>query len=132
MLNLLSNSKIKVACFIEPDFNQIDSLKSLGIKILEFHTGSYADSKTKNIMEKHLSLIRKSVEYATGLGIDCHAGHGLNYDNVYDIAAIKNIKEITSSIVIESSKTYIKQKLDNKESINLISKSSSEIKSSIT
>ena len=28
LLNLLSNSKIKVACFIEPDFNQIDSLKS--------------------------------------------------------------------------------------------------------
>ena len=34
--------------------------------------------------------------------------------------AIINIKEITSSIVIESSKTYIKQKLDNKENINLI------------
>ena len=45
--------------------------------------------------------------------------------------AIKNIKEITSSIVIESSKTYIKQKLDDKENINLISKSSNEIKSSI-
>ena len=45
--------------------------------------------------------------------------------------AIKNIKEITSSIVIESSKSYIKQKLDNKENINLISKSSNEIKSSI-
>ena len=45
--------------------------------------------------------------------------------------AIKNIKEITSSIVIESSKAYIKEKLDNKENINLISKSSSEIKSSI-
>ena len=28
--------------FIEPDFNQIDSLKSLGVKTLEFHTGSYA------------------------------------------------------------------------------------------
>ena len=45
--------------------------------------------------------------------------------------AVKNIKEITSSIVIESSKSYIKQKLDNKENINLISKSSNEIKSSI-
>ena len=45
--------------------------------------------------------------------------------------AIKNIKEITSSIVIESSKTYIKHKLDNKENINLISKSLNEVKSSI-
>ena len=45
--------------------------------------------------------------------------------------ALKNIKEITSRIVIESSKTYIKNKLDEKENINLISKSSDEIKSSI-
>ena len=45
--------------------------------------------------------------------------------------AIKNIKEITSRIVVESSKTFIKQNLDNKENVNLISKSSNEIKSSI-
>ena len=45
--------------------------------------------------------------------------------------AINNIKNITSRIVIESSKTYIKEKLDNKENVNLISKSSNEIKSSI-
>ena len=45
--------------------------------------------------------------------------------------AIKNIKEITSQIIIESSKIYIKNNLDDKEKINLISKSSNEIKSSI-
>ena len=46
--------------------------------------------------------------------------------------AIQNIKEITSRIVIEASKTYIKNRLDDKEHLNLISKSSKEIKSSIT
>ena len=45
--------------------------------------------------------------------------------------ALKHINEITSRIVIESSKTYIKNKLDDKENLNLISKSSDEIKSSI-
>ena len=45
--------------------------------------------------------------------------------------SIRNIKKITSRIVIESSKNYIKNKLDDKQNINLISKSSSEIKSSI-
>ena len=94
LLNLLSNSKIKVACFIEPDFNQIDSLKSLGIKILEIHTGSYADAQTIEIMEKKLSLIKQAAQYATELGFDCHAGHGLNYDNVFNIASIEEIKEL--------------------------------------
>ena len=94
LLNLLSNSKIKIACFIEPDFNQIDSLKSLGIKILEIHTGAYADAQTIEIMEKKLSLIKQAVQYATELGFDCHAGHGLNYDNVFNIASIEEIKEL--------------------------------------
>ena len=94
LLNLLSNSKIKVACFIEPDFNQIESLKSLGIKTLEFHTGSYADAKTLKIMKQKLFLIKEAAKYATQLGFDCHAGHGLNYDNVYNVASIKEIKEL--------------------------------------
>ena len=42
---------------------------------------------------------------------------------------IQKIREVTSRIVIESSKTYIKEKLDNKENVNLISKSSEKIKS---
>ncbi len=94
LLNLLSNSKIEIACFIEPDFNQIDSLKSLGVKILEFHTGSYADAKTTKMMENKLHLIKEAAKYATELGFDCHAGHGLNYNNVSKIASIKEIKEL--------------------------------------
>ena len=94
LLNLLSNSKIKIACFVEPDFSQIDSLKSLGVKILEFHTGSYADAKTTKMMENKLHLIKEAAKYATELGFDCHAGHGLNYNNVSKIASIKEIKEL--------------------------------------
>ena len=94
LLNLLSNSKINVACFIEPNFNQIESLKSLGIRTLELHTGSYADSKNIDNMKKKLSLIKKAAKYSTELGFDCHAGHGLNYNNVHDIASINEIKEL--------------------------------------
>ena len=94
LLNLFSNSKIKVACFIEPDFNQINSLNSLGIRTLELHTGSYADSKNIDNMKKKLSLIKKAAKYSTELGFDCHAGHGLNYNNVHDIASINEIKEL--------------------------------------
>ena len=94
LLNLFSNSEIKVACFIEPDFNQINSLNSLGIRTLELHTGSYADSKNIDNMKKKLSQIKKAAKYSTELGFDCHAGHGLNYNNVHDIASINEIKEL--------------------------------------
>ena len=48
-----------------------------------------------------------------------------------ELDAIKNIKKITGNVVIESSKLYIKSNLDKKENANLITKSSSEIKSSL-
>ena len=45
--------------------------------------------------------------------------------------AIKNIKKITGNVIIESSKIYIEGNIDKKENVNLITKSSSEIKSSL-
>ena len=45
--------------------------------------------------------------------------------------AIKNIKKITGNIIIESSKIYIEDNIDKKENLNLITKSSNEIKSSL-
>ena len=43
--------------------------------------------------------------------------------------AIKNIKKITGNVIIESSKIYIEANIDKKENVNLITKSSNEIKS---
>ena len=94
LLNLLSNSKINVACFIEPCFTQINCLNSLGVKTIEFHTGLYANAKTKKDIEKQLLLIKEAVAYASEINFDCHAGHGLNYENVSNVAAIKEIKEL--------------------------------------
>ena len=44
--------------------------------------------------------------------------------------AVNNIKKITGSIIIESSKVFIESNLDKKENNNIISKSSNQIKSS--
>jgi len=87
-------TKIKICCFIDADLKQIESLKNLNINCIEFHTGRYALSKNQEEKNKFLNKIKKSVDYATKLGITCHAGHGLNFNNVYEIASIKNIKEL--------------------------------------
>lgn len=94
LLKMLSNTDIKVACFIEPNFSQIRSLNSLGVNVLEFHTGLYADSKTDLIFKKNFSIIKEAVDFADDLGFQCHAGHGLNYINVPPIASLSKIKEL--------------------------------------
>ena len=45
--------------------------------------------------------------------------------------AVNNIKKITGSLIIESSKVFIESNLDKKENNNIINKSSNQIKSSL-
>ena len=82
-----------------------------------------AKETAKKIQEeanlKSLEMIRRKEEQAKQKILSLEA------------ESIKNIREVASRIVIESSKTYIKDKLDNKENFNLISKSSDKIKSTI-
>ena len=121
---------------IEKELNEAKSLKEEALEELRLalqnqkNVSDEAENLIKNAKEtakkiqeeanlKSLEIIKRKEEQAKQKILSLEAD------------AIRNIKEITSSIVIESSKTYIKQKLDNKENINLISKSSNEIKSSI-
>ena len=121
---------------IEKELNEAKSLKEEALEELRLalqnqkNVSDEAENLIKNAKEtakkiqeeanlKSIEIIKRKEEQAKQKILSLEA------------EAIKNIKEITSSIVIESSKTYITQNLDNKENINLISKSSNEIRSSI-
>jgi len=95
ILNSLSNYNINIAIFIDPDKDQLIATKKLGVKTIEFHTGSYANAfLKKNNVELELKKITQSAAFAKKLGFNCHAGHGLTYDNVSAIASINDIVEL--------------------------------------
>ena len=94
ILQKMSNTNIKIACFIDPDFEQIKILKQLKIENIEFHTGKYALAKDNKSINYYLSELKKAIEYANDLGFNCHAGHGLNFKNVANIASIPQIQEL--------------------------------------
>jgi len=50
----------------------------------------------------------------------------------FENEAIKSIKRVSGTVAIESAKIYIKTHLDKKENVNLITKASKEIKSSLS
>lgn len=95
----LKNLGIKVSLFIEADYKQIDASLRVGADILEFHTGFYSNVFGEE-KEKELQKITKAVYYANDCGLECHAGHGLTYDNVSEIAAISFIKELNIGFFI--------------------------------
>ena len=89
----MENGGIRVSLFIDPEEKQLRSAKRLGASVVELHTGCYAEARVENRQAEMDRLVRAAV-FAEELGLECHAGHGLSYDNVGPIAAIPNLAEL--------------------------------------
>jgi pyridoxine 5-phosphate synthase len=89
----LSLAGIRVSLFIEPSLEQVNAAASIGAGVVEFHTGRYCHSEGEE-REWEVARIRKAAARANEFRIECHPGHGLNYDTVEAIAAIPLIVEL--------------------------------------
>ncbi len=89
----LTDAGIRVSLFVDPDPAQLDAAVSLGAPVVELHTGSYCDAR-QVARERELERIIAAASYAEKVGLECHAGHGLNFETVTPVAAIPNIVEL--------------------------------------
>jgi len=89
----LSKNNIEVSIFIDPDEEQIDEAFKTGARIIELHTGRYANAKGVE-REKELDRLKEAAAFAQSKKMLVSAGHGLNYINVYDIVKIKGLYEV--------------------------------------
>ncbi|MBF0385527.1 MAG: pyridoxine 5'-phosphate synthase [Candidatus Omnitrophica bacterium] len=103
----LQKSGIEVSLFIPADKKQIGAAKKTGAKIIEIHTGCYANAKTKKATEAELKKIKYACKYAQGLGITVNAGHGLKYDNTKEVAAIPGMYELNIGHSIISRAVFV-------------------------
>lgn len=90
---LLAGQGIRVALFIDPEPHQIEAAAKIGAPVVELHTGAYADA-LGSLQATELERLRVGARRAAGLGLEVHAGHGLNYHNVQPVAAIREIVEL--------------------------------------
>ncbi|MDD5594796.1 MAG: pyridoxine 5'-phosphate synthase [Candidatus Omnitrophica bacterium] len=93
-VEILRKNGVAVSLFIDPEKKQIDAAKKSGARIIELHTGRYADAVNEAKQEKYFKEILASVSYARAKGLIVNAGHGLNYYNVSRIAKRKGIEEL--------------------------------------
>lgn len=91
-LRRLDEAGIHVALFIGPDIATIEAAKDLGVPAVELHTGRYAHGWATD--DAALAELRSAAEYAAGIGLAVHAGHGLTYRNVTPVAGIPEIEEL--------------------------------------
>jgi pyridoxine 5-phosphate synthase len=89
----LGDAGIRVSLFVEPDPSQLDAAVRLGAPVVELHTGSYANLQGK-AREAELGRLRAAAAHCDALGLECHAGHGLTFDNVVPVASIPQVVEL--------------------------------------
>jgi pyridoxine 5-phosphate synthase len=90
---LLVHHGVRVALFIDPDPHQIEASAQIGAPVVELHTGAYADAAGPR-QATELERLHSAARLASSLGLEVHAGHGLNYHNVQPVAAIPEIVEL--------------------------------------
>jgi pyridoxine 5-phosphate synthase len=93
----LKRAGVRVSLFIEPSLDALEASKSIGAPVVELHTGAWCDALTHREMEKadhEFGRIRVAAARAAELGIECHAGHGLDYETARKIAGLPQIVEL--------------------------------------
>ncbi len=101
---VLGNSGIETCLFVDPDVEQIEMVKQIGISMIEIHTGAYCD--LEDSAEKHAQFSRlvNAVLTADNMKLKVGAGHGIDYNSIKDFKELPQISEysIGHSIISRS------------------------------
>lgn len=89
----LRAENIRVSLFIDADEEQIKTSKKIGADIVEIHTGEFCNVDGIE-REREFQKIKNCAKLAEELNLECHAGHGLNYETAKIIAEIPQIIEL--------------------------------------
>jgi pyridoxine 5-phosphate synthase len=97
LVTALRAAGVRVSLFIEAAPEQVDAARAVGAHVVELHTGAYCDAAREGRAEpaaRHLAALKAAAAQAAGLGLEVHAGHGLDYATVSPIAAIPQVVEL--------------------------------------
>jgi pyridoxine 5-phosphate synthase len=103
----LKSAGIRISLFIEPDMMQIKAAKEVGADIVELHTGHFCDLFEKSMLKEYTNYYKKledASKYASYLGLEVHAGHGLTVNSVKHLRELPQIRELNigHSIISDS------------------------------
>jgi pyridoxine 5-phosphate synthase len=92
----LRDAGIRVSLFIEPNRAQIEAAAHVDAQVVELHTGAWCLAVREHSprADELLARLRDAAAMASGLGLEVHAGHGIDYETVGPIAAIGEVVEL--------------------------------------
>ena len=94
IINKLNQNKIRTSLFINPNLKDVKLAKRMGSRCIEIHTGKISNKiKSKQSYVRDLENIKKCAKLGKLLGIEVHAGHGIDYKTAKILSRIKEIDE---------------------------------------
>jgi pyridoxine 5-phosphate synthase len=96
----LKEAGLTVSVFVDPDEAALLAAGDVGADAVELHTGRYANARNETAVIGEFLALRKAATSAHQLGLRVHAGHGLDYRNVWRVAALPEIEELNIGFAI--------------------------------
>ena len=93
----LSEAGIRVSMFVEPSLAALEASVALGAPVVELHTGAWCDALEHGrsaLADAEFARLKNAARDTKRLGLECHAGHGLDYDSARTISALPEIVEL--------------------------------------
>jgi pyridoxine 5-phosphate synthase len=93
----LLKAGVRVSLFIEPSFEAVRASRSIGAPVIEIHTGAWCDALAHSEAaraEREFARIKAAAALAHGQGLECHAGHGLDFATARIVAGLPEIVEL--------------------------------------
>ena len=119
----LNKAKIRTSLFINPSIQDIKRSKKIGAKCVELHTGSISNKiKQKKNYQLDYLKIKKCALFAHKIGLEVHAGHGMDYETTKILSKIKYIEEFNIGHFIIGESIFIGLKNTIKKIFKIIKK----------
>jgi pyridoxine 5-phosphate synthase len=96
VVRTLREAGARMSLFVEASPDQIQAASDVGAQVVELHTGAYCDAAREGRAEAaaYLKALQAAAAQAGALGLEVHAGHGLDFETVAPIARIPQVVEL--------------------------------------
>jgi pyridoxine 5-phosphate synthase len=105
----LQAAGIRVSLFVAADNIQIEAAKAVGAPVVEIHTGAWCEALAhdKSAAEAEWRRIVAGARQARKLGLEVHAGHGLDFASAETIAGLPEIVELNIGHFLIGEATFV-------------------------
>ncbi len=117
----LKKAGIEVSLFIDPDAAAVRAAKALGADTVELCTTKYCAAEGRNRVKDELERLELAGYLAYEMGLNLHAGHGLDYHNVQAVARIPHMTALNIGFSIVARSVFVGLKAAVAEMKHLVS-----------